>query len=236
MPESHLKPRSYSRNRYSPKGARVVQEGIRRLTLQEMPNRRCAFQRRSISTRRCRQSAWTRTGSNHWPRQNRPETNPLNSTVFPDSSFKRSGLAIERLCSACRVSDRMRRSFERRQAEAKAQIAVFNPVKHHRKIAALKRWVFPGKTEEGHRSTIAKQFQAARAGAGFDKSVVLYCSRHTFGTSLLQETGNLALVKDTMGHESIVTTQKYLHPSTTGVADIINQRNRRHGPQLVKSA
>jgi len=36
-----------------------------------------------------------------------------------------------------------------------------------------------------------------------------------------------------MGHESITTTQKYLHPETSGVAEVVNKRNQRHGLQLV---
>jgi integrase len=101
----------------------------------------------------------------------------------------------------------------------------------------LSKWVFPGRTKEGRRRTVAKKFEAARAAAGIRPEIVLYCARHTFATNLLAETGDLALVQRVMGHESIATTQKYLHPETSNVADIVNRRNiRKSSLQLVKSA
>jgi len=40
-----------------------------------------------------------------------------------------------------------------------------------------------------------------------------------------------------MRHSSIVTTQKYLHPSTADAAEVMDQVNdKRKGLQLVKSA
>ena len=56
---------------------------------------------------------------------------------------------------------------------------------------------------------------------------MLYSGRHTFATDLLDATGNIKLVSETLGHASVATTERYVHPSKRGLADIINinQRN-----------
>jgi len=57
-------------------------------------------------------------------------------------------------------------------------------------------WVFPGKTEDGRRASIAKQYRNARKAAGLGPEIALYCARHTFATNLLSETGDLALFNE----------------------------------------
>ncbi len=42
---------------------------------------------------------------------------------------------------------------------------------------------------------------------------------------MLDRTGNLILVQRLLGHESVTTTQKYLHPEMKGVAEMVNERN-----------
>jgi integrase len=91
-------------------------------------------------------------------------------------------------------------------------------------------WVFPAKrkkTKTGHimHTAIEKPFRKARKDAGLPKELVLYSARHSFATDLLDRTGNLKLVMDVLGHESVTTTQKYLHPSLKNIAEIVNQRN-----------
>ena len=58
---------------------------------------------------------------------------------------------------------------------------------------------------------------------------MLYSARHTFATDMLDRTGNLALVQKMMGHESITTTQRYLHPALKDVAQLVNERNAERG-------
>jgi integrase len=92
-------------------------------------------------------------------------------------------------------------------------------------------WVFPSKrpnTKTGHitHTGIEKPFRQARKAAKLPKELVLYSARHSFATDLLDRTGNLMLVKEVLGHESVTTTQKYLHPSLKNIAGIVNERNK----------
>ena len=47
--------------------------------------------------------------------------------------------------------------------------------------------------------------------AGIEKKVYPHLLRHTFGTALYRETKDLMLVRDTLGHANISTTQIYTH-------------------------
>lgn len=74
-------------------------------------------------------------------------------------------------------------------------------------------WVFPTFSASGHLGSIQKPFTAARDKAGLPKAMVLYTSRHGFGTdvgSLISLRG----IMDIMGHSSAATALKYQHPST----------------------
>jgi integrase/recombinase XerC len=83
------------------------------------------------------------------------------------------------------------------------------------------------KTKTGHitHTGIEKPYRQARKAAKLPKELVLYSARHSFATDLLDRTGNLKLVMDVLGHESVTTTQKYLHPALKGIAEVVNQRN-----------
>jgi integrase len=89
-------------------------------------------------------------------------------------------------------------------------------------------YVFPSnRSRTGHitHTAVEKPFRAARKAAGLPAELVLYSARHSFATDLLDRTGNLKLVMDVLGHESVVTTQKYLHPALKNLAEVVNQRN-----------
>jgi integrase len=73
-------------------------------------------------------------------------------------------------------------------------------------------WVFPSPRKSGaHISnfTIGKGMMEVRKKLALPKDLVLYPARHTFATDMLDKTGNLALVQKMLGHESILTTQRY---------------------------
>lgn len=107
-----------------------------------------------------------------------------------------------------------------------------------RQTVAKSEWVFPqrGKRPKGPRRTITKQWEEARKEAGVDPRLVLYCARHEFATSYLEHGGDLATLKKILGHTSIQTTEKYLHPGIAGAAEVVNRRNRRGLTLVEKSA
>ncbi|KAA6459683.1 phage integrase family protein [Acidobacteria bacterium AB60] len=90
-----------------------------------------------------------------------------------------------------------------------------------------------GKADDTHRVTVAKQWESAREASGVDSRVVLYCARHEFATTFLEHGGDLATLKKILGHTSISTTEKYLHPGIAGAKELLNRRNKR-GLRLVE--
>lgn len=99
-------------------------------------------------------------------------------------------------------------------------------------------WVFPSKrpnTKTGHitHTGIERPFRMARKTAKLPKELVLYSARHSFATDLLDRSGNLMLVKEVLGHESVITTQKYLHPALKNIAVIVNERNKSRAAETI---
>ena len=98
-------------------------------------------------------------------------------------------------------------------------------------------WVFPSKrAKSGHRVTVVKDFEKARRDAKLDPKIVLYLARHEFGTSYIENGGDLPSLMKIMGHTDIRTTQRYLHPDLASAADVVNRRNRKKGLRIVKTA
>jgi len=102
---------------------------------------------------------------------------------------------------------------------------------------ATSEWVFPSRRKKkAHISyfPIAKQFSKAREDAGLPDDIVLYSARHSFATDMLDRTGNIVLVQKMLGHESVTTTQRYLHPELKGIAELVNQRNTEHADENLR--
>lgn len=74
-------------------------------------------------------------------------------------------------------------------------------------------WVFPAFSATGHMMNIQVAFTKARDAAGLPKAMVLYTSRHGFGTDV-GALISLRGIMDIMGHSSASTCLKYQHPTT----------------------
>jgi integrase len=88
-------------------------------------------------------------------------------------------------------------------------------------------WVFESRYKDKHigAAFVNRQWVKARKKAGLPDNLVLYCARHDFGTYVLQKTGNIAVVMNTMGHSDVKTAMTYQHPELNIVREAINARN-----------
>jgi integrase len=100
-------------------------------------------------------------------------------------------------------------------------------------------YVFPStrsKAKHVTLSCLSKEFRRVRDLLGLSKDLVLYTARHSFATGLLDMTGNIKLVADTLGHADTKITGTYLHPSSGGLSSLINERNARNARRTSESA
>lgn len=110
-------------------------------------------------------------------------------------------------------------------------------------------WVFPSsRSGEGHYVSFSNAWAdmlphvnaaiAKRGLPGLPPGLVLYSCRHTFATNFLKASGNnQAALKKLLGHASMQTTERYVHPGITDAAAIMDRFNAdRRGMALVKRA
>jgi len=72
---------------------------------------------------------------------------------------------------------------------------------------------------------LGKQFRMARRKAQLSEDLVLYGARHDYGTRVLSNTGNLAVVMRTMGHKDVRAAMQYQHPDLEIVRAALNRTN-----------
>jgi integrase len=91
-------------------------------------------------------------------------------------------------------------------------------------------WVFPSKrSATGHIcANVSREFSHVRQEHGLPKELVPYSARHTFGTTMLEMTGDPVFVGKLMGHKNT----RYLHPSLLKAKQLIDRRNEQAAETL----
>ena len=70
-------------------------------------------------------------------------------------------------------------------------------------------------------SAVHRWFKRALARAGLPATIKIHELRHSAADNLWRETGNLLLAQELLRHESVATTQAYLHPTRDDLSDAL---------------
>jgi len=74
------------------------------------------------------------------------------------------------------------------------------------------------KTDPMDAASLHRWFKRALSRAGLSESIKLHELRHSAADNLWRQTGNLMLAQQLLRHESVATTQAYLHPTRDDLA------------------
>ncbi len=137
-------------------------------------------------------------------------------------------------CLPRSVAFKLRAHIERcrvvwEQDRARGAVPIFLPDGLERKFPNGGRewpwfWVWPAKSESEdprlpgvvrrhhiHEHTLGKALKTAARKAGLHKRVTAHTLRHSFATNLLANGSSITQVQELLGHNSVETTQIYLH-------------------------
>jgi len=109
------------------------------------------------------------------------------------------------------------------------------PISQRMKDLLIKRvdgrvegWLFPSPKLPGKpitRGALTNAFYVMRKRLNFPKDKKLYTTRHTFGTEIMNRTGDPYLVADAMGHKDLKTGRIYQHKKVEQIAKVIQERD-----------
>lgn len=102
--------------------------------------------------------------------------------------------------------------------------ALLPPLRSYWKQDRPYPWLFPGRDKDKPLSNASVQtaFRRAKEKAGIRKKISVHTLRHSFATHLLEQGTNLFVIKELLGHSSILTTLIYLHLQNNIKVTIVN--------------
>jgi site-specific recombinase XerD len=71
-----------------------------------------------------------------------------------------------------------------------------------------------------HETTLQKTFTAARSDASVEKHATIHTLRHSYATHLVECGVSLRTVQHLLGHQSLKTTEIYMHVTQPGVENV----------------
>jgi site-specific recombinase XerD len=71
-----------------------------------------------------------------------------------------------------------------------------------------------------HETTLQKTFTAARSDASVEKHATIHTLRHSYATHLVECGVSLRTVQQLLGHQSLKTTEVYMHVTQPGVENV----------------
>jgi site-specific recombinase XerD len=82
-------------------------------------------------------------------------------------------------------------------------------------------------------ASVHRWFKRCLERAGLPSTIEIHELRHSAADELWRVTGNIVLAQKLLRHESVATTQAYLHPSRADLLDGLRQVDQ--GWQVVRS-
>ncbi len=113
-------------------------------------------------------------------------------------------------------------------APARRAIADYLPHRSEFAAGAASRFLFPGRSRQGHlgRSHFARLLKRLAADAGIDPGRVSpHVLRHAFATHLVDHGADLRSVQQMLGHADISTTQIYTHVADARLRKLVAERH-----------
>jgi len=84
-------------------------------------------------------------------------------------------------------------------------------------------WLFEGQYGGQYsKSSVQKIFRVALEKSKVNAYATVHTLRHSYATHCVENGYNLALIQEALGHQSLKTTQKYLHVSTKAMRQLIS--------------